>query len=85
MFRDCDAIGGQVLSHREVRELHDLVATVVDDSDQSGTGRKYKFFWILGATTSIERGDRVHIRLDGKKLGKLLDTKWALGYDEALE
>jgi hypothetical protein len=34
---------------------------------------------------SIVNGDLVFIGFDGKKLGKLLDTKWALGYDEALE
>jgi hypothetical protein len=33
----------------------------------------------------IVNGDRVLIVFDGKKLGKLLDKKWALGYDEALK
>jgi len=33
----------------------------------------------------IEGGNRVHIKLDGKELAKLLNEKWSLGYDEALK
>jgi hypothetical protein len=53
----------------------------VDNSDQRGTSLSYKFLWIAGAPTSVE----CHNGLDCKKLGKLVDAKRGLGYDQALE
>jgi hypothetical protein len=85
VFGSCDAMRDQVFSHGKVRELQNVFAFDVDNGDQRGTNCQHKLFWILGAPTSVESGDRSHIGLDCEKLGKLLDAKWALGYDEALE
>ena len=57
----------------------------VDNGYQCGTGREYEFFWVLGAPTNIEPWSRFRFRKNRKKFGKLLDMKWADGYDEALE
>lgn len=42
MFRTRDAIGVQMLPHREVRKLHHSIAIDIDNSNQNGTGRQYK-------------------------------------------
>ena len=41
MFRTCDTIRDQVLSHRKVRELDNFFAIDFDNSNQGGASRYY--------------------------------------------
>jgi hypothetical protein len=84
-FEMCEAIVGQKFFDRKVGKLDNVVSVDVDNGDQCGTGRQQGFLCILGAPPCVKRGICVSLKSKGEDLRKLLGTKWAHGYGQALK
>jgi hypothetical protein len=70
-----------------VRKLDDSRTIAIDDGDQAWTRREQLLFLFLRPQTRIERRNFAinRIKVEGKDLGKLLNSKGSNSHCQALE
>ena len=66
-------------------KLNDSRSIYIDDSDETGARRKYRFFGIAQSPAGAKLRERSCIKPDGQNLGELFDAKWSNSYSESLE
>src|SRR6266849_8312412 len=84
-FSRRESLRCQVLLDREVRKLYNLVASPVDDGNQTGTYRHNHFFCVCWTPICVEFRERSLIELNCKDFGELFDTKRANRHHETPE
>jgi hypothetical protein len=84
-FRRRESLRCQVLLDREVRELHYLMASPVDDGDETGTYGHDRFFCVCWTPICVKFRERFLVELNCKNLRELFETKRANRHHETSE
>jgi hypothetical protein len=77
IFSRRESLRCQVLLDGEVRELYYLMASPVDDGDETGTYGHNRFFCVYWTPICVEYRERLLVELNCKNLRELFDTKRA--------
>src|SRR6266478_2565177 len=72
-----ESLGCQVLLDREMSELNHLVASPVDDGNETRTCRHHCLFCVYWTPTFVKCRGHCLIELNCKDLREFMDVKWA--------
>src|SRR6266576_266406 len=84
-FSRRESLRCQVLLDGKVRELYYLMASPVDDCDQTGTYGHNRFFCVYWTPICVKCREGFLVELNCKNLRELFDTKRANGHHETSE
>ena len=80
-----EAIRGQELFYREMRELNNPGTILDDHRDQTGTCRQNRLFLIFPTPICVQLGDPSRAQVKSEYFRKLLDPEWTAGHRETLQ
>ena len=77
IFGSRESLRGQVFLDREVRELYDLVASPIDDSDETRADGQHRFLCVFRAPICVKCSRFGLVELNSKDLREFFDSKCA--------